>query len=114
MNAARRVIIEHVERYWCPRGAERRPAFMIWDLHCHLGGFGGKTPDERIAPLIEFADRLGIERVCLYMGQSHGPLRPDARGLPPHRTIRYSRLSRTGIIGPSDSFTSRRGTSSSA
>jgi predicted TIM-barrel fold metal-dependent hydrolase len=41
---------------------------MIWDLHCHLGGFAGRTPDERIASLIQFADRLGIERVCVFMG----------------------------------------------
>ena len=33
---------------------------MIWDLHCHLGGFGGRTPDERMANLIQFADRLGV------------------------------------------------------
>jgi uncharacterized protein len=41
---------------------------MIWDLHCHLGGVPGKTPDERIANLIKFADRVGIERVCVFMG----------------------------------------------
>ena len=41
---------------------------MIWDLHCHLGGFAGRTPDERMASLIGFADRLGIERVCVFMG----------------------------------------------
>ncbi len=41
---------------------------MIWDLHCHLGGFAGRTPDERIANLIKFADRLEIERVCVFMG----------------------------------------------
>jgi predicted TIM-barrel fold metal-dependent hydrolase len=41
---------------------------MIWDLHCHLGGFGGRTPDERMANLIQFADHLGIERVCVFMG----------------------------------------------
>ncbi len=40
----------------------------IWDLHCHLSGPLGRTPDERMARLIEFADRLGIERVCIYMG----------------------------------------------
>ncbi len=41
---------------------------MIWDLHCHLSGVAGRTPDERMARLIEFADRMGIERLCVYMG----------------------------------------------
>jgi predicted TIM-barrel fold metal-dependent hydrolase len=41
---------------------------MIWDLHCHLNGFAGRTPDERMANLIKYADRLGIERVCVFMG----------------------------------------------
>ena len=41
---------------------------MIWDLHCHLNGFSGRTPDERMARLMEFAGRMGIDRVCLYMG----------------------------------------------
>jgi uncharacterized protein len=42
---------------------------MIWDLHCHLSGVNGKTPAERIAQVIEIADRVGIERFCFYMGQ---------------------------------------------
>ncbi|HLW63988.1 MAG TPA: amidohydrolase family protein [Gemmataceae bacterium] len=42
---------------------------MIWDLHCHItSGFPGRTPEERMAQLIRFADRMGIERVCVYMG----------------------------------------------
>src|SRR5205823_7991569 len=41
---------------------------MIWDLHCHLSGVAGRTPDERMAALIKFADRMGIERLCVYMG----------------------------------------------
>jgi len=41
---------------------------MIWDLHCHLNNFAGRTPDERMASLIQFADRMGIERVCVFMG----------------------------------------------
>lgn len=44
---------------------------MIWDLHCHLSGFEGRTPDEKIADMIRFADRMGIDRVCTYMGYPH-------------------------------------------
>jgi uncharacterized protein len=42
----------------------------IWDLHCHLAGVPGRTPDERMARLIEYADRMGIARLCVYMGMS--------------------------------------------
>jgi uncharacterized protein len=41
---------------------------MIWDLHCHLSGVEGRTPAERIARMIEIADRMGIERLVFYMG----------------------------------------------
>ncbi len=40
----------------------------IWDLHCHLSGLPGLTPEERMAQLLRYADRMGIERVCVYMG----------------------------------------------
>ena len=42
---------------------------MIWDLHCHLVGptLTG-TPEERLGKLLSIADRVGIERVCVYMG----------------------------------------------
>jgi uncharacterized protein len=43
---------------------------MIWDAHCHLSGLPGRTPDERMAQLIAFADRLGIERLCVSMGMT--------------------------------------------
>jgi hypothetical protein len=35
---------------------------MIWDLHCHLTGPGGRTPDEAMARLIGLADRMGATR----------------------------------------------------
>jgi predicted TIM-barrel fold metal-dependent hydrolase len=41
---------------------------MIWDLHCHLNGFPGRTPEEKMASMIRFADRMGIERVVVFMG----------------------------------------------
>jgi uncharacterized protein len=40
----------------------------IWDLHCHLSGVAGLTPEERMANLVSYALRMGIERVCVYMG----------------------------------------------
>lgn len=48
---------------------------MIWDLHVHISGVDGKTPEERMAQLIAIADRMGIERLCVYMGMSwsHDP-----------------------------------------
>ena len=41
---------------------------MIWDLHCHLSGVTGRTPDERIAALMRYADRMGVERLVFFMG----------------------------------------------
>ena len=54
---------------------------MIWDLHVHLSGVPGRTPDERMAKLIEYADRMGIERLCVYMGMtwSQDPSPEDLR-----------------------------------
>jgi hypothetical protein len=40
----------------------------IWDFHCHLSGVPGNTPEERLGKLLEYADRLGIARLCLSMG----------------------------------------------
>lgn len=49
----------------------------IWDLHCHLSGVSGSTPVERMGQLLAIADRMGIERLCVYMGmkwsQDPGP-----------------------------------------
>jgi hypothetical protein len=41
---------------------------MIWDLHCHLSGVDGQTPDERIAQIMVYADRMGVERLVFFMG----------------------------------------------
>jgi hypothetical protein len=41
---------------------------LIWDLHCHINGFNGRTPDEKMAEVIRYADRMGIDRVCTSIG----------------------------------------------
>ncbi|MEJ5340745.1 MAG: amidohydrolase family protein [Thermogutta sp.] len=43
-------------------------AFEIWDVHVHLAGIAGQTPADRLGKLLEYADRLGIRRVCVFMG----------------------------------------------
>jgi hypothetical protein len=41
----------------------------VWDMHGHLsGGALGGTPDERIDQLLKYADRMGIERLIVFMG----------------------------------------------
>ena len=40
----------------------------IWDLHCHLSGVPGATPETRLENLLRFADRMGIARICVSMG----------------------------------------------
>src|SRR5829696_6770547 len=41
---------------------------MIWDIHAHLHGVEGRTPAERMARLVRFADRMGVDRFVLSMG----------------------------------------------
>ncbi len=43
-------------------------ALRIWDLHCHLSGVAGRTPLERMSQLVAYAERMGVERMCVYMG----------------------------------------------
>jgi len=45
-----------------------KPSSEIWDVHCHLFGVSGRTPEERVAELIRFGDRMGIERFVIFMG----------------------------------------------
>jgi uncharacterized protein len=44
--------------------------YEIWDLHGHLSGVPGKTPEERLAKHLEYANRMGVTRLCVYMGMS--------------------------------------------
>lgn len=46
------------------------PQYRIWDLHCHLLGIAGRTPEEKMANLLEIADRHGIERLCLFFSST--------------------------------------------
>jgi predicted TIM-barrel fold metal-dependent hydrolase len=45
----------------------KRTKYRVWDLHCHFGGMEGATPDAKMARLIGYADRMGIERVIVFM-----------------------------------------------
>lgn len=47
--------------------ADRYRKYEIWDMHGHLTS-PGKTPREKIASLLKSADRMGIERVVVFMG----------------------------------------------
>ena len=40
---------------------------IIWDTHCHLSG-EGRTPEDKVANLLRYADRLGIDRMMIHMG----------------------------------------------
>ncbi|MFN7997892.1 MAG: amidohydrolase family protein [Bryobacteraceae bacterium] len=40
----------------------------IWDTHCHLTDVPGDTPEERMAQIAGYLDRMGIERVMLSLG----------------------------------------------
>ena len=38
----------------------------IWDVHCHVGT-AGPTPPKRMEALVKIADRMGVERMCIFM-----------------------------------------------
>lgn len=42
--------------------------YRIWDLHVHLSGVPGLTPEERATQLLRYADRMEMEKLCIYMG----------------------------------------------
>src|SRR5262245_7339496 len=53
----------------------------IWDAHVHLSGVPGDTPEARLGQLLQFADRMRIERLCVSMGMrwSYDPSPEDMR-----------------------------------
>jgi hypothetical protein len=52
------------------RASESGTRTRIWDMHSHLHSVPGGTPEERMEVLIQFADRVGIERLILSQGYS--------------------------------------------
>src|ERR1043165_7041116 len=60
---------------------QRSFTMLIWDAHTHLSGVPGNTPEERLGNLLEFADRMGIQRLCVSMGMnwSYDPSPEDLR-----------------------------------
>jgi len=58
----------------------RAPKYVVWDTHGHLSS-PGETPGQRIDNLLKTADRMGIERVIVFMGYpwAHDPLPEDFR-----------------------------------
>lgn len=54
------------------------PKQLVWDVHGHLSGVSG-TPEERITQLLKYADRMGIDRVIVFMGLSWSADPPPER-----------------------------------
>ena len=50
--------------------APQEASLRIWDIHSHLHGVPGDTPEQRMEFLIRCADRVGIERLILSQGYS--------------------------------------------
>jgi len=69
----------------CTRAAAKEPSiplpdYEIWDMHGHLTA-AGDTPRQKIASLLKSADRMGIDRVIVFMGYpwSYEPTPDDMR-----------------------------------
>ena len=47
---------------------------LVWDTHCHFQGLG-RTPQECIDRMLQYADHVGIDRVVVFLGTSrlHDP-----------------------------------------
>jgi len=71
VGAAKAGIAASVFSRFQPSLAVEPPAslhkYIIWDIHGHLST-PGDTPGEKINNLLKFADRMGIERVIIFMG----------------------------------------------
>jgi hypothetical protein len=63
----------------------------IWDLHWHLSGVPGVLREDRIGRLVEIAERMGIERLCVYMGVQWSK---DPKPAPPSRSPRTPAIPR--------------------
>jgi len=46
---------------------------MIWDLHCHFSGVPGPTIEDRTRQILEYADRMGVQRLVFFMGWPWSP-----------------------------------------
>src|SRR4051794_10522751 len=72
----------------------------IWDLHCHMAGFRGDTPSAKAAEMVRIADRMGIERMCTYMGYpfSYDPA-PDEMRSQNNQVLEALRAAPDRLIG---------------
>src|SRR5260370_17133449 len=52
------------------RSEAQEAGLRIWDIHSHLHGVPGDTPEQRMEFLIRCADRVGVERLILSQGYS--------------------------------------------
>jgi uncharacterized protein len=67
-TAAAGTVLSHVHLSWSEEPAQgAADDYVIWDAHGHLSP-PGDTPGEQIARVLRYADRMGIERVVVFMG----------------------------------------------
>lgn len=74
--------------------------WRIWDLHCHLNGFDGETPSAKASEMLRFADRMGVERMCVFMGYpfSYDPFPDDLRAQN-NQVLEALRVGRERMLG---------------
>jgi predicted TIM-barrel fold metal-dependent hydrolase len=72
----------------------------IWDVHCHINGFEGSTPSAKAVEMIRFADRMGVERMCIYMGYpfSYDPS-PDVLRAQNNQVLEALRIGKERMFG---------------
>jgi len=60
-------VAQHCSQVAASTSKKAVPDYEIWDMHGHLTS-PGSTPKERITNLLRAADRMGIEKVIVFMG----------------------------------------------
>jgi len=50
------------------RGLAQDKPPVVWDIHCHLTNVPGATPEDRMAEIVKYMGRMGIDRVMLSLG----------------------------------------------
>ena len=71
----------------------------FWDVHCHVGT-PGPTPAKRMEALVKFADRMGVERMCIFMS-------PPWYTQPPEPTPEQFRKSNDDVLEVLKEWSSR-------
>ncbi|MFH1920733.1 MAG: amidohydrolase family protein [Planctomycetota bacterium] len=68
-HAAALAVVSNARSLSAEQPSSETPPALVWDAHGHIQAAGG-TPQVQMARLLEYADRMGVDRLILFMGFS--------------------------------------------